>query len=87
MKSIIIAMAILATITGGAKAQEYQLHGVVADITPDEITVHTDDGNGWAIDREDGYTIGNDLIITFDDMGTATIYDDEIISISPTDEP
>ena len=58
------------------------INGIITEVTGEYIYIDTEDGNGWAAEYESGYNIGDRVIITFDNMGTDCIYDDELISIS-----
>ena len=63
-------------------AQTPVIQGIVVAID-DYIVFETEDGNGWVIDYEDGFSIGDNVIIIYSDMGTPDdIYDDEIIEIN-----
>ena len=63
--------------------QEYALDGVVREIDPerDEVIVSDGAGNTWGFYGSDNWKIGDVASMLMKDMGTADIYDDEIISV------
>lgn len=79
-KLLVLALTLLSSInTEINETHTHVLSGIVTNIN-DYVYVSTTDGMGWAIDG-DGYNIGDNLLLVFDDMGTTDIYDDEIITV------
>lgn len=62
-----------------ATGDTHIMQGVVTSVN-DYVYVSTNDGNGWALDGT-RYNVGESLLLVFDDMGTPSIYDDEIIQV------
>ena len=58
----------------------HEVAAVVDEVTNDCVVLVDWDGEAWVFEG-DGYEIGQLVIIVFDDMGTANIYDDEIVEI------
>lgn len=83
MKKFFIASLLFVMVASGtnAKASNRLINGVVSSVDAEYIYVSTNDGNGWVLDYENDFEIGNELTIVFDDMETESIYDDEIISV------
>lgn len=83
MKKFFIASLLFVMIASGtnANASSRSINGVVSGIDAEYVYISTNDGNGWVIDYENGFEIGNELTIVFSDMETESIYDDEIIFI------
>ena len=79
--ALTILSALILFSASACSSHENTLKGTVTAINQDYINISTEDGNGWIIDYKNGYTIDQNIIITFDDMGTSEIYDDEIINI------
>jgi hypothetical protein len=84
MKRFIIALlaSICACCAHTSADRIRQITGTITGIDSTYIYIDTVDYNGWVIDLEDGYSIGDNVIITFDNMGTADIYDDELVQIT-----
>jgi hypothetical protein len=57
------------------------MQGTISETAMGVTYIETTDGNGWAIDENTSFTQGQKVTITFNDMGTETIYDDVIIDI------
>lgn len=53
----------------------------VVSIENDDTLLEDTTGNVWSI-KDNGYSIGDKVIVTFDTKGTNSILDDEIIKIS-----
>lgn len=55
----------------------------VIEVNPTTCWVTLEDWNGeaWCI-RDDSFEVGELVIVTFDDMGTNSIYDDVIVDIA-----
>lgn len=73
--SLLIAPVILVT-----KTHTHEVPAVVEEVTADCVVLVDNDGEAWVFEG-DGYEVGQLVIVVFDDMGTADIYDDEIIEI------
>ena len=66
-----------------AMSNKYKKQGEVVQITRGGIVFEDVNGNLWAIDYEQGYKVGDKVLITFDSQGTwDCVEDDEIISVS-----
>lgn len=52
---------------------------------PGYTFIETIDGQGWAIDFDSDFVIGNNVMIAFDNMGTIDIGDDAIIQVVKID--
>ena len=60
----------------------YNRFGEITSINDEYIIFNTEDGNEWACYYEDGYSVDERIIVTFDAMNTPdNIYDDCIVSI------
>lgn len=84
MKKMLLFIAITLLLTACQKEAQDNIQtisGIVSSIDSEYIYIDTEDGNGWAIYYEDGYSTGDNITITFNTLGTDGIYDDEIISI------
>lgn len=46
--------------------------------------IDTNDGNGWCVEYENDYAVGDKCYITYDTKSTDDIYDDAIINILPS---
>lgn len=53
---------------------------VEVDSTSQWITLVDWNGEAWCI-RDEGYEVGELVIVTFDDVGTNSIYDDVIVNV------
>lgn len=73
--SLLVAPVILVT-----KTLTHEVPAVVEEVTADCVVLVDNDGEAWVFEG-DGYEVGQLVIVVFDDMGTADIYDDEIIEI------
>lgn len=64
-------------------SNRYRKQGEVVRANRNEIVFEDANGNLWAIDYEQGYKVGDKVLITFDSQGTwDCVEDDEIISVS-----
>lgn len=54
----------------------------VAEIDNGVLVVETTDGNLWEYETETNYFIDEVIKVRFDNKGTETLYDDEIINIT-----
>jgi hypothetical protein len=60
----------------------YTVHGtVVTTVTDGYCAVVDDDGEEWALYTDDTVECGDRVVIVLDNMGTNTIYDDEVVGI------
>ena len=73
--SLLVAPVILIT-----KTHTHEVPAVVEEVTADCVVLVDNDGEAWVFEG-DGYEVGQLVIVVFDDMGTADIYDDEIVEI------
>ena len=59
----------------------YFMNGTVVDLEDDDVVViETDDGNVWAFSGN-GYEIGDNVTVQFNDNGTETVEDDRITHV------
>ena len=84
---ILLALTLIVPIYIGAnyftvfsKEQTNEVPAVVEEVTADCVVLVDNDGEAWVFEG-DGYEVGQLVIVVFNDMGTADIYDDEIIEI------
>jgi hypothetical protein len=60
----------------------YTVHGkVVTTVSNGYCAVVDDDGEEWALYTDDTVECGDRVVIVLDNMGTNTIYDDEVVGI------
>jgi hypothetical protein len=60
----------------------YTVHGkVVTTVSNGYCAVVDDDGEEWALYTDNTVECGDRVIIVLDNMGTNTIYDDEVVGI------
>ena len=60
----------------------YTVHGkVVTTVSNGYCAVVDDDGEEWALYTDDTVECGDRVVIVLDNMGTNTIYDEEVVGI------
>lgn len=80
----IICLTIITILLFAAYSSAYadmvEYHGVVAGINyvDDTFTVVTDDGNIWEMEEIEDWMLADTVYMVVDDMGTASIKDDEV---------
>ena len=84
---ILLALTLIIPIYIGAnyftvfsRERTHEVSAVVEEVTADCVVLVDNDGEAWVFEGE-GYEVGQAVIVVFNDMGTADIYDDEIIEI------
>ena len=84
---ILLALTLIIPIYIGAnyftvfsRERTHEVPAVVEEVTADCVVLVDNDGEAWVFEG-DGYKVGQLVIVVFNDMGTADIYDDEIIEI------
>lgn len=78
MKTIIFALTLLAQVSVFNSGRFY--HAVA--FIPEQSIIETQDGNLWEVFDTD-LIVGSRVEVVFNDMGTESIYDDEIVCIDP----
>ena len=72
---IVVLVSMVAHFTQTNSDTKYSRPGVIVD----NETVRTDDGNIWKYDTE--FAKGSEVKVSFDNKGTETIFDDEVIKV------
>lgn len=72
---IVVLVGMIAHFAQVNNNTHYSRPGVIID----NETVRTDDGNIWKYDTE--FAKGSDVKVSFDNKGTETIFDDEVIKV------
>lgn len=87
--SALIIVCLLASVLFGsmAFAMTYEPHTEVryckvVEIDNDIIVLETTDGNLWEYETNNDFWLDEIVKVRFDNMGTESIYDDEIINIT-----
>lgn len=82
MKKILLALALVFTLTASVIADMYPSIMIIVDIDKNADEVVCDDfvGNEWAFYGAEDYQIGDIISVIMDDNNSKTIYDDEIIT-------
>jgi hypothetical protein len=81
---IIINVAIIVTlfVCHTTNNDTYTVHGkVVTTVSNGYCAVVDDDGEEWALYTDNTVECGDRVVIVLDNMGTNTIYDDEVVGI------
>lgn len=93
MKKLVMGLVLATTLfTSNVSANEIEkqipisnieaMQGEVTELNSLGYTIiDTLDGYGAAIEFDNNFSIGDTVVVIFNNMGTKTIYDDEIISI------
>ena len=78
----VLAVAVLMGVCACASAETYAMTTVVVSLDYDTDTVEVEDFNGnvWAFDGCEDWQLMDVCALSMDDNGTATIYDDVILS-------
>lgn len=84
---ILLALTLIVPIYIGAnyftvfsRERTHEVPAVVEEVTADCVVLVDNDGETWVFEG-DGYEVGQLVTVVFNDMGTADIYDDEIVEI------
>ena len=72
---IVVLVSMVAHFTQTESNTKYSRPGVIID----NETIRTDDGNNWKYDTE--FNKGSDVKVSFDNKGTETIFDDEVVKV------
>lgn len=79
---IFITVIIMLLVCNTNDTNTYTVHGkVVTTVSNGYCAVVDDDGEEWALYTDDTVECGDRVIMVLDNMGTSTIYDDEVIDI------
>lgn len=82
---ITVVLVVLGTVTMAIMDDThdtYTVHGKIVTTTSNGYcAVVDDDGEKWALYTDDTVECGDRVIIVLDNMGTSTIYDDEVVGL------
>ena len=79
---IFITVIIMLLVCNTNDTNTYTVHGkVVTTVSNEYCAVVDDDGEEWALYTDDTVECGDRVVIVLDNMGTNTIYDDEVVGI------
>lgn len=57
------------------------INGMVTSNINNSVQIETTDGNGWYLENRSDLKVNENYTIVFNNMGTVSIYDDEIINV------
>lgn len=85
MKKVVAVLMVLMVVGSavGACADYYTAYGKVTEIDENTwvMVIRTNDGNEWECQIDDEWWVNDVVRVLFDDMGTDSIYDDEIVNV------
>lgn len=64
-----------------SKTSQYELPCTVVEISEDTVLVEDFDGYLWEFYGAEDFSTGEDCVMTMDDNGTETIFDDIIVCV------
>lgn len=79
---IFVTIIVMLLVCNTNNTNTYTVHGkVVTTITDGYCTVVDDGGEEWALYTDGTVEYGDRVVMVLDNMGTNTIYDDEVIDV------